>query len=123
MQKVLVDSCGWVAIVDAGIHLDLELGDLVGNFELALLPKVETELSHLQQKRSNTLLLDLLMQKSTIIPSPSEAGNHTDDQLVALAVENSWPVITIDSRLKARLMEAGCQVIEVAQKRRLKIIQ
>ena len=44
MQKILLDTCGWVAIVDSGIHLDLELSKLVGNFELMLIESVNDEI-------------------------------------------------------------------------------
>ena len=123
MQKVLVDSCGWVAIVEAGLHLDQELSNLVGTFELVLLKSVEEELQEIQAQRAGTLLLDLLEKKSIQGEPPADAGNHTDDHLLALAKENSWPVITVDTGLKQRLVETGCQVIEVAQRRRLRMLK
>jgi rRNA-processing protein FCF1 len=122
MQKILVDACGWVAIAEAGLHLDQELSNLVGTFELVLLESVEVELQEIQEQRASTLLLDLLKKKSVQEKPPSDAGNHTDDQLLALAKANSWPVITVDTNLKQRLVTAGCQVIEVAQRRRLRML-
>ena len=122
MQKVLVDACGWVAIVEAGIHLDQELSNLVGTFELVLLKSVDVELQEIQAQRASSLLLDLLEKKSVPEYPPSDAGNHTDDQLLALAKANSWPVITVDTGLKQRFVTAGCKVIEVAQRRRLRML-
>ena len=122
MQKVLVDTCGWVAIVEAGLHLDQELSNLVGTFELVLLKSVDEELQELQAQRSSTLLLDLLEKKSAQQETPADVGNHTDDHLLALAKANSWPVITVDTGLKQKLLSTGCQVIEVAQHRRLRML-
>ena len=122
MQKILVDACGWVAIVDSGLHLDLELSKIVGPFELILLDSVDKELKQIEEKRNTALLLDLLEQKSTPINPPMNVGNHTDDQLISLSKENSWPVITVDTKLKQSLIKSGCGVIEIAQNRRLRIV-
>ena len=122
MQKILVDACGWVAIVDSGLHLDLELSKIVGPFELILLDSVDKELKQIEEKRNTALLLDLLEQKSTPINPPMNVGNHTDDQLISLSKENSWPVITVDTKLKHSLIKSGCGVIEIAQNRRLRIV-
>ena len=122
MQKILVDACGWVAIVDSGLHLDLELSKIIGPFELILLDSVDKELKQIEEKRNTALLLDLLEQKSTPINPPMNVGNHTDDQLISLSKENSWPVITVDTKLKQSLIKSGCGVIEIAQNRRLRIV-
>ena len=122
MQKILVDACGWVAIVDSGLHLDLELSKIIGPFELILLDSVDKELKQIEEKRNTALLLDLLEQKSTPINPPMNVGNHTDDQLISLSKEHSWPVITVDTKLKQSLIKSGCEVIEIAQNRRLRIV-
>ena len=122
MQKILLDACGWVAIVDSGLHLDLELSKLVGNFELMLIESVYDELKDIATNRKGKLLMELLDAKSTIITNPVEAGNHTDNQLISLAKQNSWPVITVDTELKQRLVKSGCKVIEIVQERRLRMI-
>ena len=122
MQKILVDACGWVAIVDSGLHLDLQLLEIVGPFELVLLDSVDRELRRIEEKRASTLLLDLLEQKSSLKISTVDIGNHTDDHLILLSKENSWPVITVDTKLKQDLIKSGCKVIEIAQNRRLRIV-
>ena len=33
-QRIIIDACGWVAIIDAGINFEIELEHLFGNFEL-----------------------------------------------------------------------------------------
>lgn len=122
MQKILLDACGWVAIVDSGLHLDLELSKLVGNFELMLIESVYDELKDIATNRKGKLLMELLDAKSTVMTNPVEAGNHTDNQLILLAKKNSWPVITVDTELKQNLVKSGCKVIEIVQERRLRMI-
>ena len=122
MQKILLDTCGWVAIVDSGLHLDLELSKLVGNFELMVIESVKDELIDIAANRKGKLLIELLEAKSTMIPNPVDAGNHTDNQLITLAKQNSWPVITVDTELKQNLVKSGCNVIEIVQERRLRMI-
>ena len=34
MVGVLIDSCGWVSVVDAGLNLDISLVAVVGESEL-----------------------------------------------------------------------------------------
>ena len=66
-QQIIIDACGWVAIIDAGINFEIELEHLIGNFELIVLPEITEELEKLNLKRprKNSLLLDLLTKKST----------------------------------------------------------
>ena len=47
-QKIIVDSCGWVAIIDSGINFELELERMFGNYELILLDSVLIELEALE---------------------------------------------------------------------------
>ncbi len=122
MQNILLDACGWVAIVDSGIHLDLELSKLVGNFELMLIESVSDEIKNIAKNRKGKLLMELLDAKTTMISNPVGAGNHTDDQLISLAKKKSWPVITVDTQLKQDLVKSGCKVIEIVQERRLRMI-
>ena len=122
MTKVLIDSCGWVAAVDGGVNFDHALSSLVGTFEQVVLPQVRKELQAVQEGRSKPLLLDLLDGRSEAV-EPPEGMKHTDDQLVAMAMENSWPVLTIDRALKQRLADAGCPFIEVVSGRTLRLIE
>ena len=34
MVGVLVDACGWVSLVDAGLNLDISLNNAIGEAEL-----------------------------------------------------------------------------------------
>ena len=111
MSSVLIDACGWVALVDARLNLDVAMASVAGSPRSLVLDSVDAELQKLSQTRGG-LLLDLLDQKSERM-SDIEGMKHTDDMLVELSVESGWPVLTVDRRLKERLVSAGGSYIEV----------
>jgi hypothetical protein len=83
MQRIIVDACGWVAVIDAGINIDGALMQLVGPSQLLLLPDVDKELDKVNSQRSKkkSLLLPLLKAKTIMIDAPEDSGNHPDDQM------------------------------------------
>ena len=117
---VLVDACGWVAIVDARINIDLELESQIGPVELKVTDLVLGELNRLAERGSQSLLLDLLQDRAEVVGGE---GEHTDDELLDLATTNGWPVLTVDRALKARLHEANASVIEVLGSKTLRLIE
>jgi len=119
MVSVLVDACGWVSLIDAGLNLDISLNEVVGKAELKITAGVRDELESLSKTRGG-LLLDLLYSRSEVIDSES---GHTDDALLAIASENRWPVLTVDRMLKKRLVEGGCSYIEVTSGPSLRMIE
>ena len=119
MVSVLVDACGWVSLIDAGLNLDISLNEVVGKADLKITAGVRNELDALSETRGG-LLLDLLHSRSEVIDS--EYG-HTDDALLALAIQNRWPVLTVDRVLKKRLVESGCSYIEVTSGPSLRMIE
>lgn len=119
MVAVLVDACGWVSLIDAGLNLDISLSEVVGEAELKITEGVRSELDALSESRGG-LLLDLLYRRSEVIIS--EEG-HTDDALLALAIEKRWPVLTVDRLLKRRLAEEGGSYIEVTSGPSLRLIR
>ncbi|MEE2747127.1 MAG: hypothetical protein VX473_01485 [Candidatus Thermoplasmatota archaeon] len=120
MTGILVDACGWVAIVDARINIDLALESQVGPVELKVTEAVMGELERLAKRESRTMLLDLLGERAEIV---SGDGKHTDDELINLSTSQGWPVLTVDKALKARLHNANASVIEVHGKNALRLIQ
>ena len=78
MGDVLIDACGWVALIDAGLNIDSALSSLIGPPHFILLPSVLEELTLIQEKRTlrNTIMLELLLQRSTMV---EEKSGHTDD--------------------------------------------
>ena len=119
MVSVLVDACGWVSLIDAGLNLDISLNEVVGKAELKITAGVRAELESLSKTRGG-LLLDLLYSRSEVIDSES---GHTDDALLAIATENQWPVLTVDRMLKKRLVEEGCSYIEVTSGPSLRMVE
>ena len=124
MQQILIDACGWVAIIDSGMNIDSELLRVFGPAQLLLLDSVRQELERVntERPRSKNLLLTLLEQKSQPIEALSLDSTHPDDQLFDLAVEFKIPVLTVDIELKRRLYEQGLPIIEVSQKQRLEMV-
>lgn len=120
MQEVLIDTCGWVAIVDSGINIDTSLNGLVGPFQLLLLENVKNELDDLAKEKKN-LLLSLIYSKAELIIALEESTNHTDDQLVDMANHRNCAVLTVDRELKKRLIDYSCRVIEVVSNKRLRL--
>ena len=118
MVGVLVDACGWASLVDAGLNLDIALEGVVGSAELFLTDAVRKELDSLEDERGG-LLLDLLYERASILDS---AEGHTDDALVSLSMEKSWPVLTVDRRLKERLLGSGGSYIEVTSGPALRLV-
>ena len=121
MPRVLIDACGWVAVVDGGIHIDHALAEQVGPVELAITPAGRAELERLQGERSATLLLDLLDSRAEVVLAP-EGVRHTDDQLIRLAAQLQCPVLTVDRELKRRLIAEGSQIIEVVGGSALRLV-
>jgi len=122
MVGVLVDACGWVALVEARIHLDIALEEVVGPFELQVTEGVIAELERLETQKGRALLLDLLRARAVVVGTPTDA-KHTDDALLSLAIANKTPVLTVDKTLKRRLHEANASVIEVLASRTLRFIE
>ena len=51
MGDVLIDACGWVALIDAGLNIDSALSSIVGPPHFILLPSVLDALTTIQEKR------------------------------------------------------------------------
>ena len=124
MQQILIDACGWVAIIDSGMNIDTELLRVVGPAQMLLLDSVrqEVELLNNGRPRNKSLLLALLEQKSQPIEALTLDSAHPDDQLFDLAVAHTIPVLTVDIELKRRLYEQGLPIIEVSNNQRLQLV-
>ena len=119
MVGVLVDACGWVSLVDAGLNLDISLNETIGEAELKVTDSVRKELDSLAGRRGG-LLLDLLYSRADFVKS--EEG-HTDTNLLEISIEMGWPVLTVDRGLKRKLMERGCSFIEVTSGPSLRLVE
>ncbi len=119
MVGVLVDACGWVSLVDAGLNLDIALNEAIGEAELKITDSVRDELDALAGRRGG-LLLDLLYSRAEPIESD---GSHADTSLLELSMERGWPVLTVDRGLKRKLVEKGCSFIEVTSGPSLRLVE
>lgn len=119
MLRVLIDACGWVAVIEAGINIDQALLDCVGTKELATVPNVISELKALDDRK---LLISMLQSKAELLMPNENSGNHTDDQLLSLSKEYSWPVLTVDTELKRRLSQSNLSWIEVSGRSHLRYV-
>ena len=117
---ILVDTCGWVAVVDSRINVDLALEQQLGPVELKITQSVINELEHLAMQDSRNLLLSLLYERCEVV---SGEGEHTDDELLSLAISHNWPVLTVDKELKNRLHNANGSIIEVHGSKVLRYIE
>lgn len=119
MVGVLVDACGWVSLVDAGLNLDISLNETIGEAELKVTDSVRRELDSLAGSRGG-LLLDLLYSRAEFVKSEEV---HTDTSLVEISIEMGWPVLTVDRGLKRKLVERGCSFIEVTSGPSLRLVE
>ena len=121
MVGVLVDACGWVALVEARLNLDGSMSEVVGSAELKLLECVEVELESMSTNQRG-LLMDLLKSRCESIHDV-EGLRHPAKMLVRLSSQNGWPVLTVDKGLKRLLIEQGGSYIEVTSSRFLRLVE
>jgi|TARA_B110000263_G_scaffold39101_1_gene30738 rRNA-processing protein FCF1 len=121
MVGVLVDACGWVALMDAKLNIDDAMKGVVGQAELMVLESVHRELDLLSQQRKG-LLLGLLESRSERVLD-LDGMSHPDEMLVTLSGSRRWPVLTVDRDLKERLISSGGSYIEVASGRFLRLVE
>ena len=122
-QCIIIDACGWVAVIDSGINFDIELEKIFGSFKLILLNSVLDELKEIENERPKrkTLLISMLESKSNIIEN--NEFTHTDDQIFSISEQFGYAVLTVDKELKKRLYQSSIKVIEVNKNNHLNIIE
>ncbi|MBR96161.1 MAG: hypothetical protein CMA81_05040 [Euryarchaeota archaeon] len=122
-QCIIIDACGWVAVIDSGINIDIELEKIFGSFQLILLDSVLDELKEIEKERTKrkTLLISMLENKSNKIDN--EVFTHTDDQIFSISEQLGYAVLTVDKELKKRLYQSSIKVIEVNKNNHLKILE
>ncbi|MAP59061.1 MAG: hypothetical protein CL978_02375 [Euryarchaeota archaeon] len=122
-QCIIIDACGWVAVIDSGINIDIELEKIFGSFQLILLDSVLDELKEIEKERTKrkTLMISMLENKSNKIDN--EEFTHTDDQIFSISEQLGYAVLTVDKELKKRLYQSSIKVIEVNKNNHLKILE
>ena len=121
MGDVLIDACGWVALIDGAFNIDASLSQLVGPPQFILVDLVLDELETIESSRprGKRLMLDPLLQRSTMIDSEPI---HTDDMLLQIAIERDIPILTIDSDLKRRSLDAGVGILEIVKGKNIRFV-
>ena len=121
MGDVLIDACGWVALIDGEFNIDTALSQIIGPPHFILLDLVleEQEGIESERPRGKKLMLDLLLQRSTQIEHPTM---HTDNALLEVASSLNIPILTVDSQLKRQSFENGIGIIEVLQGKNIRLI-
>ena len=121
MGDVLIDACGWVALIDGSFNIDLALSKIVGPPHFILIDLVLEELEEIEENRprGKNLMLDLLLQRSTLV---EHKAMHTDDALLEIAIEQNIPLLTVDANLKRRSLENGIGILEVVKGKNIRLI-
>lgn len=119
LPNLLIDACGWIAVVDSGMNVDLEINRTIGPSHWILPIQVKLELEKMGEKRTD-LLLDLLLSRAEVIDSKHK---HTDDTLLTLAKDTKSRVLTVDKELKRRLIAEGCGYLEVVKDSSLRLVE
>lgn len=121
MGDVLIDACGWVALIEGSFNIDVALSNLVGPPQFILIDLVQRELEELDatRPRGKKLMLDILMQRSISIEYPTM---HTDDALLEIALERGIPLLTVDANLKRRALEKGIGILEVVKSKNIRLV-
>jgi len=121
MGDVLIDACGWVALIDGSFNIDLALSKIVGPPHFILIDLVLEELEEIEENRprGKNLMLDLLLQRSTLV---EHKAMHTDDALLEIANEQNIPLLTVDANLKRRSLENGIGILEIVKGKNMRLI-
>jgi len=125
--KVILDSNALFVPLQFKIDIFSDLSRLLNrSFELILLSPVKRELKALAKKgspkmRKNAFYALELAEKCKYVEVDVPASTLTDDIIVKIAKEWSYPVFTNDRQLKKRLRNISVPVIYVRQKSRLEI--
>ena len=121
MGDVLIDACGWVALIDGGFNIDLALSQIFGPPHFILIDLVFQELEEIEanRPRSKNLMLNLLKQRSTMVDHPTM---HTDDALIELSRDQQLPILTVDANLKRRALEEGIGILEIVKGKNIRLV-
>jgi rRNA-processing protein FCF1 len=121
MGDVLIDACGWAALIDGSFNIDIALSKLIGPPQFILIDLILEELEEVEvnRPRGKKLMLELLLQRSSIIEHPEM---HPDDALIEVALELKIPILTVDANLKRRALEQGIGIIEIVKGKNIRLV-
>jgi len=124
MRNIIVDSCAWKAITMSSVNIDIELTKVFGKYSLITCQKVEFELEDIVDIKfaDKKLMMQLFYRKVSIAEFETNS-EHTDDQLLQLALENEGILFTVDKKLKERGMKNKIPLLEIVQSNHLRLIE
>ena len=124
MRNIIVDSCAWKAISMSTVNIDIELTKVFGNYSLITCQKVEFELEDIVDIKfaDKKLMMQLFYRKVSVVEFETNS-EHTDDQLLQLALENEGILFTVDKKLKERGMKNKIPLLEIVQSNHLRLIE
>ncbi len=124
MRNIIVDSCAWKAITMSSVNIDIELTKVFGNYSLITCQKVEFELEDIVDIKfaDKKLMMQLFYRKVTVVEFETNS-EHTDDQLLQLALQNEGILFTVDKKLKERGMKNKIPLLEIVQSNHLRLIE
>ena len=124
MRNIIVDSCAWKAITMSSVNIDIELTKVFGNYSLITCQKVEFELEDIVDIKfaDKKLMMQLFYRKVSVVEFETNS-EHTDDQLLQLALENEGILFTVDKKLKERGMKNKIPLLEIVQSNHLRLIE
>lgn len=124
MRNIIVDSCAWKAITMSSVNIDIELTKVFGNYSLITCQKVEFELEDIVDIKfaDKKLMMQLFYRKVSVVEFEKNS-EHTDDQLLQLALENEGILFTVDKKLKERGMKNKIPLLEIVQSNHLRLIE
>ena len=124
MRNIIVDTCAWKAITMSSVNIDIELTKVFGNYSLITCQKVEFELEDIVDIKfaDKKLMMQLFYRKVSVVEFET-ISEHTDDQLLQLALENEGILFTVDKKLKERGMKNKIPLLEIVQSNHLRLIE
>ena len=124
MRNIIVDSCAWKAISMSTVNIDIELTKVFGSYSLITCQKVEFELEDIVDIKfaDKKLMMQLFYRKVSVVEFEANS-DHTDDQLLQLAIENEGILFTVDKKLKERGMKNKIPLLEIVQSNHLRLIE
>ena len=124
MRNIIVDSCAWKAITMSSVNIDIELTKVFGNYSLITCQKVEFELEDIVDIKfaDKKLMMQLFYRKVSVVEFETNS-EHTDDQLLQIALENEGILFTVDKKLKERGMKNKIPLLEIVQSNHIRLIE
>jgi rRNA-processing protein FCF1 len=119
-KRIILDTNALIAPFQFNFNLDLELNRVIPWAEPIVPSSVVKELKKLSGSGDWKIKAALKLAENY---EKVEVKGKGDPSIIALAVRESWPVMTQDRRLRARLNDKGIIVVLVREKGHLQLFE